>query len=78
MSGRSNMLLKAKELGFKLTPDTPELKPILTRIKELESQGYEFEAAEASLALLIQQASEASANCRSWSNAITCQCAATA
>src|SRR5438045_2060525 len=55
MSGRSNVLAKAKELGFKLTAETPELKPILTRIKELEGQGFEFEAAEASLALLIQK-----------------------
>jgi 2-isopropylmalate synthase len=55
MSGRSNVLAKAKELGFKLTADTPELKPILARIKELENQGFEFEAAEASLALLIQK-----------------------
>jgi 2-isopropylmalate synthase len=55
MSGRSNVLAKAKELGFKLTPDTPALKPILGRIKELENQGFEFEAAEASLALLIQK-----------------------
>jgi 2-isopropylmalate synthase len=55
MSGRSNVLAKAKELGFKLTTETPELKPILARIKELENQGFEFEAAEASLALLIQK-----------------------
>ena len=55
MSGRSNVLAKAKELGFRLTPETPELKPILARIKELESQGFEFEAAEASLALMIQK-----------------------
>jgi 2-isopropylmalate synthase len=55
MSGRSNVLAKAKELGFKLTPETPALKPILGRIKELENQGFEFEAAEASLALLIQK-----------------------
>jgi 2-isopropylmalate synthase len=53
MSGRSNILAKAKELGFKVTPDTPELKTILARIKELENQGFEFEAAEASLSLLI-------------------------
>ena len=45
--------MKAQELGFKLTNETPELKPILKRVKELEHQGYEFEAAEASLALLI-------------------------
>jgi 2-isopropylmalate synthase len=53
MSGRTNILMKATELGFKLTNDTPELKPILNRIKQLEHEGYEFEAAEASLALLI-------------------------
>src|SRR5579871_2521068 len=56
MSGRTNVLMKAHELGFKLTADTPELKTITTRIKELESEGYEFEAAEGSLALLIRKA----------------------
>ncbi len=53
MSGRTNILMKAAELGFKLTPETPELKTITARIKELESRGYEYEAAEGSLALLI-------------------------
>ena len=53
MSGRTNILVKATELGFRLTPDTPELKTITARIKELESKGYEYEAAEGSLALLI-------------------------
>jgi 2-isopropylmalate synthase len=53
LAGRSNIVMKAQELGFKLTNDTPELKPILNRIKELEHEGYEFEAAEGSLALLI-------------------------
>jgi 2-isopropylmalate synthase len=55
MSGRSNILAKAKELGIRLTPDMPELKTILTRIKDLEHQGFEFEAAEATLALRIQE-----------------------
>ena len=54
MSGRSNLLAKARELGFQLQPDAPEVRAILSRVKELESQGYEFEAAEASLALLIR------------------------
>ncbi|MGO8680730.1 MAG: citramalate synthase [Limisphaerales bacterium] len=53
MSGRTNILMKAAELGFKLKPDMPEVKTITARVKELENQGYEFEAAEASLALLI-------------------------
>jgi 2-isopropylmalate synthase len=55
MSGRTNILLKAEELGFKLTADTPELKTIIAKIKEMESLGYEFEAAEGSLALLIRK-----------------------
>jgi len=53
MSGRSNILMKAAELGFKLKPEMPEVKTITQRVKELENQGYEFEAAEGSLALLI-------------------------
>lgn len=55
LAGRSNIVLKAQALGFELANDTPELKPILARIKELEHQGYEFEAAEGSLALLIKR-----------------------
>ncbi len=56
MAGRSNILAKAKELGFKLKTDTPELKEILNTIKQREHEGYEYEAAEASLALLIRGA----------------------
>ena len=55
LSGRSNIVMKAQELGFKVANDTPELKNILNRIKELEHAGYEFEAAEGSLALLIHR-----------------------
>ncbi len=55
LAGRSNIVMKARELGFDLTNDTPELKSILTRVKELEHAGYEFEAAEGSLALLIRK-----------------------
>jgi 2-isopropylmalate synthase len=53
MSGRTNILLKAKELGFKLEPNAPETRAITEQIKRLEGEGYEYEAAEASLALLI-------------------------
>ena len=56
LAGRSNIVMKAQELGFKLANETPELKSILNRVKELENQGYEFESAEGSLALLISQA----------------------
>ncbi|MBM3834056.1 MAG: citramalate synthase [Verrucomicrobia bacterium] len=55
LAGRSNVVIKAQELGFKITNDTPELKGILSKIKELEHEGYEFEAAEGSLALLVSK-----------------------
>ena len=54
LAGRSNIVMKAQELGLKLTNDTPELKTILAKIKEQEHEGYEYEAAEASLILLIR------------------------
>ncbi|MDB6017005.1 MAG: 2-isopropylmalate synthase [Pedosphaera sp.] len=56
LAGRSNIVMKAQELGFDITNETPELKTILNRIKDLEHKGYEFEAAEGSLALLIRRA----------------------
>jgi 2-isopropylmalate synthase len=58
LAGRSNIVMKAQELGFKVDNETAELKPILAQIKSLEHVGFEFEAAEASLALLIRRALE--------------------
>ena len=55
LAGRSNIAMKAQKLGFKLTSGTPELRRILDSVKKLENEGLEFEAAEASLALLIQK-----------------------
>ena len=55
LAGRSNIVMKAQELGIKLSNDAPELKEILNRVKELEHQGYEFEAAGGSLAVLIRR-----------------------
>jgi len=55
MSGQSNILAKATALGFDLKKGSPEVNEILKQVKHLENEGYEFEAAEASLALLIQK-----------------------
>src|SRR4029077_4918544 len=55
LAGRSNIVMKAHELGFTIGADTPELKTVLAKVKELEHCGYEFEAAEGSLPLLIQK-----------------------
>jgi 2-isopropylmalate synthase len=56
LAGRSNIVMKARELGFDVSNSTPELRTMLARIKELEHQGYEFESADGSLALLIRRA----------------------
>lgn len=55
LSGRSNILLKASELGLALAKDDPAVLRVLERIKALESEGFEFEAADASLELLIRK-----------------------
>lgn len=56
MAGRSSLLRKAAEFGIALDKDTPETKQILGRIKKLESEGYEFEGADASLELIMRKA----------------------
>jgi 2-isopropylmalate synthase len=56
LAGRSNIIMKARELGFDVNKETPELNAMLQRVKELEHEGYEFEAADGSLALLIRRA----------------------
>jgi 2-isopropylmalate synthase len=56
LSGRSNIVYKGKEYGIDLKDANEAVKTILRRTKELEGQGYEFQAAEASFELLIQEA----------------------
>jgi 2-isopropylmalate synthase len=55
LAGRGNIVMKAKELGFDLANDTAHLKTMLATIKDLEHKGYEFEAADGSLTLLIRR-----------------------
>jgi 2-isopropylmalate synthase len=55
LSGRSNVLVKAQELGFHFDKDDPRVKDILQELKKLEHEGYEFEAADASFELLIKK-----------------------
>lgn len=55
LSGQSNILLKAEELGVPLEKGSDEAKAILGQVKELENGGYSFEAAGGSLELLIRR-----------------------
>ncbi|MGI9598492.1 MAG: citramalate synthase [Acidimicrobiales bacterium] len=55
LSGRATIELKAKELGLEL--DGAQMKAVLEELKQLEYAGYHFEAADASLELLMRRAS---------------------
>jgi 2-isopropylmalate synthase len=54
LSGRATIELKAKELGLEL--DGLQMKAVLDELKRLEHAGYHFEAADASLELLMRRA----------------------
>jgi 2-isopropylmalate synthase len=54
LSGKSNLLYKAKEMRWDVDEHDENLRPALNRIKKLENQGYEFEAAEASVRVLLE------------------------
>ncbi|MBL7085137.1 MAG: citramalate synthase [Candidatus Omnitrophica bacterium] len=56
LSGRTSILLKAKELELGLEKDAPHTKKILKLLQDLEHQGYQFEAAEGSFELLMKKA----------------------
>ena len=55
LGGKTNVLLKARELNVDLEKESPETRRILSEVQRLENQGYQFEAAEASFQLLIQR-----------------------
>ncbi|MBI5879653.1 MAG: citramalate synthase [Chloroflexi bacterium] len=54
LSGRGNLLSKAEEYGLDIGSGD-EVSPVLSEIKALESRGFSFEAAEASVALMMQR-----------------------
>lgn len=55
-SGLSNILAKARSFGIELDKQDPTCRQILQHLKDLESEGYQFEAAEASFELLMREA----------------------
>jgi 2-isopropylmalate synthase len=55
LSGKSNIVYKAKELGIELEPNDKRVQKILGELKKLENQGYEFEGADASFELLVRK-----------------------
>jgi len=55
MAGRATIQLKAEELGLPM--DGPAVNQVIDDLKRLEHEGYHFEAADASLELLMRYAS---------------------
>ncbi|WP_445302151.1 citramalate synthase [Microcoleus sp. LAD1_D3] len=55
-AGLSNVLAKARTFGMDLDRKNPACRQILEKLKDLESQGYQFEGAEASFELLMREA----------------------
>ncbi len=56
LSGSSNIVLKAIELGVQLDRSSPEVRTALMELERMEKGGYQYEAADASFKLLVQKA----------------------
>jgi 2-isopropylmalate synthase len=56
LAGKSNIEYKAKELGIDLGLDTAISRKIVQEIKNMEADGYQFDAAEGSLSVLLKKA----------------------
>ena len=56
LAGKSNILSKAKGYGLDLSSKDPVVLDILSQLKELENQGFQYEGAEGSFELLMNRA----------------------
>jgi 2-isopropylmalate synthase len=55
LSGKSNIIFKAKQYGLNLSKEDPLVLELLEQIKNMERIGYEFSVAEASFELLLNR-----------------------
>jgi len=55
LSGRGNVLAKAREFGLELDRDDPHTQWLVQHLKELEHRGYSYEAADASFEMLLRR-----------------------
>jgi 2-isopropylmalate synthase len=55
MAGRASIELKSQELGIDLGGDRELIGRVVERVKEMESRGFTFEAADASFELLLRE-----------------------
>lgn len=55
-SGRSAVIKKIESLGLTLQKENPQVQALLSSLKDLEYEGYQFEGAEGSFELLVRKA----------------------
>ena len=56
LSGRANIIYRAKEIGFDLPLRGKEAKKLVEQVKLLEGRGFQYDYAEASFELLVHRA----------------------
>ncbi len=56
LAGKSPILLKAQELKLDIEKDSPAAKQVLKKLQDLEHQGFQFEAADASFEIMVKRA----------------------
>jgi 2-isopropylmalate synthase len=55
VAGRSTLLARIRAVDATLDKDSPATQRVLDRLKELEHEGYQFEAAESSFELVVRR-----------------------
>jgi 2-isopropylmalate synthase len=55
LSGKSNVEYKAKELGVELGNNGYDSRKIVSEIKQLEQEGYQFDVADGSFKILLEK-----------------------
>ena len=55
LAGAAALIFKAREFGIPLKNGDAQTKALLTKVKELENRGYQFEGADASLEIFLRK-----------------------
>lgn len=55
LSGRSNLLSKSEQYGLDAAGDNKSISDVLSEIKALELQGFSFDAADATVAMMLKR-----------------------
>ena len=58
LSGRANIVQKARELGIDMPMEGPKVMKVLEQVKQMENLGFQYDGAEASFELLVHRTRE--------------------